>query len=128
MEGPTLVSTPATATPSAAVGAIAGHLSYPGSALPLDLRVCAVDQVTSEEHCTAERAFDASAKQFAYELQLDPGAYLVYATATGVRAYYSEFVRCGLKPSCPSHEPVVVTVSSGATTDGVDPGDWYVPR
>jgi len=43
----------------------------------------------------------------------------------GYKAYYSEFVTCGLSVDCASHEPIIVEVKSGQTTDGVNPQDWY---
>lgn len=62
-----------------------------------------------------------------YKLKVSPGSYYVYAQLPdGVyKAYYSEFVPCGLSINCPSHEPVEVEVSAGETVTGVDPQDWY---
>lgn len=128
----TLTPVRSPAPPSVAVspvpdGEITGILSYPASGLPEDLDVCAHDVDGELERCTQDRAWDDAALQYSYRLKLPPGNYLVYARTRGLRAYYSEYVRCGLRPDCPSHQPVVVAIESGSTTRAVDPGDWYAP-
>jgi hypothetical protein len=122
-----LSAAPSRVTSATAQGTITGQLSYPSSALPPDLEVCAANRVTQEEQCTTDRSFDSASKQFAYRMELPIGQYLVYGRTMGRRAYYSQYVVCGLRPDCPSHDPLVVPVESGQTTEGVDPGDWYVP-
>lgn len=42
-----------------------------------------------------------------------------------VRAYYSDFVICGLDAKCRSHKPIVVEVTAGAAVKSVHPQDWY---
>jgi len=41
------------------------------------------------------------------------------------KAYYSEFVTCGLSVNCPSHKPIPVAVKTGETVNDIDPQDWY---
>ncbi len=40
------------------------------------------------------------------------------------RAYYSDFVTCGLNVNCPSHQPIAVEALAGKTVTA-DPHDWY---
>jgi hypothetical protein len=59
------------------------------------------------------------------------GSYRVYAytsnsTPTNWAAgSYTEYVRCGMQPPCSDHTVIVVTVSAGHTTEGVNLRDWY---
>lgn len=106
-------------------GTIEGKLSFPSEVLPAQ-RICAVDITTNEELCT--ETYEGSS----YSLSVPAGTYNVYATVienpdtpSTSKAYYSEFVTCGLLASCPSHEPIEVVVNSGEVTSDVDTGDWY---
>jgi hypothetical protein len=60
-------------------------------------------------------------------LELDPGSYYVYAQLPGdpYKAYYDEFVTCGLKFGCPSHKPIEVVVKAGVNLTAINPHDWY---
>lgn len=67
-----------------------------------------------------------------YKLKVPVGEYNVYSSlADGVnklndsKAYYSEFVTCGLNVKCKSHKPIVVSVEKNKTVSGIDPVDWY---
>src|SRR5688500_8027971 len=80
-------------------GFIAGEVSYPSEYIPKDLTVCAEDIATKRNHCTSERQRDGAS----YRMSVPPGKFHVFAKtkdAPGVRAYYSEFVRCGLQARC----------------------------
>lgn len=112
-------------------GIIEGNLIYP-SEVPPPQTVCAEHTETKKLVCT--NLTTQVNEKLGYRLTLPPGEYEVYAflTAEGPtpgptvhKAYYSEFVTCGLKASCPSHAPIVVKVESGKTVSGVDPQDWY---
>jgi len=106
-------------------GTIQGQLSFPSEFLPKQ-RICAVDVNTTTELCT--ETYEGNT----YTLSVPAGTYHVYAmvlptpdTPSIGKAYYSEFVTCGLLATCPSHEPINVTVEAGETTTNVNPGDWY---
>jgi len=63
-----------------------------------------------------------------YLLEAPIGQYRVYANTNDIlfyKAYYSEFVTCGLSVNCTSHKPIVVEVKKGETTKNIDPQDWY---
>lgn len=114
---------------SAATGVIEGALGYPGEEIPGDMKVCAENLVTKHQYCTATHI---ESKRYrygvGYRIEVPEGRYHVFATTAslkGHRAYYSEFVTCGLRVSCPSHAPIVVTVLAGQTVSAVDPHDWY---
>jgi hypothetical protein len=64
-----------------------------------------------------------------------PGTYRVYAflrdpgdlgLEESRRAYWTEFVACGLSVDCTSHEILEVEVKSGQTVSGILPHDWYI--
>lgn len=113
-------------------GRIEGSLSYPSSQIPQELKVCAINQADQEEYCTADHLSDAEylPSGLGYVLEVPVGEYQVYAILPSnleQRAYFSEFVTCGLKVDCPSHQPITVSVYPGITTPEVNPHDWYAP-
>ena len=117
-------------------GSIAGALSYPSDYDFPRMLVCAEAVNLKSIHCTDKRIRNRRSGKFTYRLIVPAGSYFVFATIVngeeptedyrGYKAYYSEFVKCGLSVNCPSHEPVKVTVRPGQTLSGIDPGDWYV--
>jgi hypothetical protein len=118
-------------------GVIEGSLSYPSDFIPPDMTVCAENLATHKRFCTNKHL---KGKQYTYKLgyklTLPPGdyhvyAYLPYSAKYGAgfpqdyRAYYSQFVKCGMRADCHDHSPITVTVRSGQRLQGVDPMDWY---
>ena len=111
-------------------GIIEGSLSYPSEQIPADMTVCAENTLTQEKFCTKEHIkSDKYTYGLGYKLDATPGKYFVYALTPNAqgeyRAYYSEFVTCGLKFECESHQPIEVFVELNKTTDKIDPQDWY---
>jgi len=109
---------------------VEGSLSYPGSYIPQDMQICAQDlNNTDNLVCTKEQVMDKKYTYgVGYKLELTPGSYNVYATVpawTGYKSYYDDFVTCGLKYGCASHNPIEVKVESGKNLTGIDPIDWY---
>lgn len=117
-----------------ATGIIEGLLTYPSEVLP-ELTICSENVVTQETHCTNENKIIVHEETpkytgTGYQLEVPVGQYVVYAYQTDVeeasRAYYSEFVECGLDvQKCDSHEPIVVEVTAGEVVRAVHPADWY---
>ena len=111
-------------------GTIEGSLSFPSEGIPADLQVCAETLIGVQFECTSTHIQDSKYTYGSgYKFELPPGKYYVYAQVpsfnSGYKAYYSEFVTCGLSINCSSHKPIEVEVSAGATVTGVDPQDWY---
>jgi hypothetical protein len=116
---------------------IEGSLSYPSEFIPPDMTICAENLATKKLSCT-NKHLKAKKYQYkvGYKLEVPPGDYQVYAYLPDparygasypkdYRAYYSEFVKCGMSVDCPSHAPITVKVKSGETVSGIDPQDWY---
>ena len=118
-------------------GFIEGSLSYPADFIPPDMAVCAENLATHQKSCTNKHL---KGKQYiykvGYKLSLPPGDYRVYAYLPDpakygagfpkdYRAYYSEFVKCGMGVNCKNHAPITVTVRSDEHLKGIDPVDWY---
>lgn len=109
-------------------GVIKGIASYPSEKLPEDQEVCAEDITDSKKtHC-----IDVGHEQkTSFELTVPVGEYYVYsktAKLENYRAYYNEFVKCGLSVDCPEsgHKQYIsVKVGAGETVSGIEPGDWY---
>ncbi len=126
--------TPEVKTPVVTNGSIGGALGYPSEVIPEDIKVCALNIETTKETCTSEHIKDAKfSTGTGYLVSVTPGDYYVYAEHAGMtdnkgdvyKAYYSEFVTCGLNANCTSHEPIKVTVASGQNIEKIDPQDWY---
>jgi len=110
-------------------GTIEGSLSYPSESIPEDMKVCAVNIMTSKETCTSKHLKSSQyTNGTGYKLEVPVGTYNVYASTSlmpNYKAYYSEAVTCGLESACTSHKPLSVKVSVDKTTSKVDPADWY---
>jgi len=111
------------------IGVIEGSLSYPSDFIPSDMKVCAENVATNKEYCTETHIKDSKYTYGeGYKIEVPPGSYYVFAATQRIpdyKAYYSEFVTCGLNVDCPSHKPIVVIVESGKTITFIDPHDWY---
>jgi hypothetical protein len=118
------------------MGVITGALSYPSDFDFPRMIVCAEAVNSKHIHCTDKRVLNRRRNKMTYKLTVPAGSYYVFATIVngeaevesyrGYKAYYSEFVKCGVSINCPSHEPIKVMVRAGQTVAGIDPGDWYV--
>ena len=97
-------------------GAIEGSLSYPSSYIPKTMKVCAENIETKEQTCTQEQLVDKKYTYgIGYKIETKPGKYHVFASDPSwgeYRAYYSDYVVCGLNSSCASHSPVEVEVKA----------------
>lgn len=104
---------------------ITGKLSYPSEFMPAQ-RVCALNTKDDAEYCQ-----ETLPGTTAYVINVPPGDYWVYAArAEGEpvrqRAYYSEYVVCGLSAECKDHTPITVAAAAGEVAEA-DPQDWYSP-
>lgn len=127
-----LASAPAAASSppgaSAQNGSIEGALSFPSDFIPDDIAVCAEEIGSKIQHCNARKTRRGAAVR--YSLSVPAGEYHVFARSqemAGKKAYYSQFVTCGLMASCKSHAPIPVKVGAGAKVTAVNPQDWYAP-
>lgn len=120
-----------------ATGYIEGSMGYPSEGIPKEIVVCADSVDDTWNQCTDVRIENKKFQYgIGYELQVPIGEYYVYEKfnkpVSGVgypndyKAYYSQYVLCGMKVGCESHEPIKVTVKQGETYSGVNPQDWYV--
>ncbi len=121
---PTSTTTTTGIYPKPSTGTIKGRIGYPSEILPPQ-KVCGEHTITGNTYCT-EKITTTN-----YSLMLKPGTYHIYAEIvqsgdmSGEKAYYTDFVECGLKAGCPSHEKITVTVEAGEILNGIDPIDWY---
>jgi hypothetical protein len=111
------------------LGFIQGSLSFPSEVIPSNMLICAEEVSSGEEVCTANHiAGEQFTYSVGYSIAVRPGTYEVYAYLPEEperRAYYNEFVVCGLSVECESHAVIPVQVEAGKTVTDVDPQDWY---
>lgn len=112
------------------LGMIEGSISFPSEGIPDDLIVCAETIEGIQIKCTNERINDPKyTYRVGYKMELPVGKYYVYSQlpsrGDNYKAYYNEFVTCGLSINCTSHKNIVVEVKAGETTNYIDPHDWY---
>lgn len=123
-----LAAIPATAQGN---GKITGKLTYPSEFIPSDMVVCVESTertVCSNSRNKAGYVFKINRGSARYEISLPAGRYYIYAKTRempGERAYYNEFVRCGMSVRCKSKRLIRLTVRSGRTVAGITVGDWY---
>ncbi|MDQ5951317.1 MAG: hypothetical protein QG639_594 [Patescibacteria group bacterium] len=111
----------------AASGTISGSVSFPSETIP-EMEVCAEDVESKQTFCTTEILEDSSySSGVGYKLEVPVGTYHVYAKLPNdpYKAYYNEFVTCGLQASCTSHELIPVQVGLDQNVTQIDPQDWY---
>ncbi len=110
-------------------GTIEGSLSFPSEGIPASLKTCAENILTKQNYCTSERIKDNKFQYgVGYSIEVPAGKYYVYSEFNSSKAYYSEFVTCGVKAGCSSHKIIEVVVDEGQFINNIDPGDWYVER
>ena len=119
-------------------GFIDGSLGYPSEGIP-EMKICAENISTQALTCTNQKINNRKYTYGeGYRIEVPAGTYHVFASLadpeaggsafTNYRAYYSEFVRCGLDAKCTSHAPIEVIVRANQTVSQIDPIDWYAVR
>lgn len=131
LPSPTQTPTTITPTPTASnSGYIEGSLGFPSEGIPEAMIVCAENIDSNQTTCSNDQLKSSKYTYgLGYKIEVPIGNYHVYAYVPGFnqdyKAYYSEFVTCGLSVDCVSHNPIVIQVSAGSTQENVDPQDWY---
>ncbi len=119
-----MMTSPSATITQVTKGTISGTLIYPAEVLPPEMITCAQDTTSNVSTCTSQKKHTDKGTEFS--LQVSPGIYYVYSQipTNPKKAYYTEFVTCGLKYECPSHKKISVTVEAGKTVPA-PPQDWY---
>lgn len=106
-------------------GYIVGKLTYPSSGVPAEVGVCAeLTSNTNIKTCTTQIKDKKYLTGVGFELEVEPGIYYVYAFYKDQKAYYNQFVVCGLNVSCKDRTKIPVIVKEGQIVDAM-PEDWY---
>ncbi len=117
-------------------GKISGSLGFPSEMIPA-MGVCAESPDSEDLYCTYEMLErEDYTYGVGYEINVPPGEYQVFSHlveenkenpgyTNEEKAYYSQFVTCGLLFECPSHKPIKVKVESREHVSRIDPIDWY---
>ena len=111
-------------------GTISGKLAWPGESIP-PMKICA--QRLNHKAITCMKLTAKNYHQAKYQWKLPVGKYYIFAHVLNkqavitpqYRAYYSEFVTCGIKASCRSHKPIPVIVQHHKQLKNINPIDWY---
>lgn len=122
-------------------GRVTGKLTYPSDYIPPEMILCVTK--SGQTFCSNERArlkqagisFRLNHRAASYEISLPAGTYYIYATfprgkaptrdMEGLKAYYNDFIKCGMNVNCTSKKLIAVKVNSGRTVRGITIGDWY---
>lgn len=124
---------------SAQSGRITGKLTYPGEGIPTDLVLCVTVAPLNSgpTYCSKDRparlqqakiTFKVNHRAASYTISLPAGSYYVYAKTRempGVKAFYDEFIKCGIRVECTSKEPIMIKVKAGKTRSGITVGDFW---
>jgi len=111
--------------PKVMTAKISGKVSFPSEMIPEDLTVVIRNNGSGKLYTT--RDWNKKTKNYLIEVAA-PGMYEVFALSQqkpGYKAYYSEFVVCGLGAACKSHKPIILDVQPEAELNNIDPADWY---
>lgn len=127
--------------PGPSRGIIKGNLTYPSDEIPQGLILCATRvlkvsfTVCSTSSNKRGLSFFINRARQKYSISVPAGTYYVYATfpkgraPTGdleeYKAYYTEFVRCGMSVKCKSHRRIKIRVRNRQVRSGITIGDWY---
>lgn len=120
-------------------GKISGKLTYPGEGIPTDLVLCVTvtslyaeptycSDDSSSRLTAAKIAFRVNRRGATYTVTLPAASYYIYAKTgemRGHKAYYNDFVKCGMSVDCTSKTPIVVKVKAGQTRTGITVGDFW---
>ncbi len=114
------------------IGIIEGSLSYPSEGIPDDIKTCAQNIDTKKYYCMPGSFIDKKYKyENGYLIYVPAGKYNVFSSVSSnptsnntFRAYYNNYVKCGLKAGCKDHKLITVVVETGKTVSGIDPSDW----
>lgn len=120
-------------------GKITGKLTYPSDGIPTDMVLCVtVTSLYAEPtFCSNDKTSSLTAAKIAFKLNyrgasysvsLPAASYYIYAKTSemrGHKAYYNDFVKCGMSVECTSKTPIVVKVKAGQTRSGITVGDFW---
>ena len=110
-------------------GIITGSLTYPSGYIPPNIVIHATNIDTGEEYTTTEHlSGDEYLYGTGYRLEVPVGRYNVYGTLADIpdfKAYYNEFVKCGIKVECTDKSNIEVLVEVDKDTPDVMVGDWW---
>ena len=130
-----VVSTPTpTATPTPGSGFIEGSMAYPSDGIPGVMVACAENVETRATVVCSEKRDDWE-DGVHYSLKVPPGRYFVYGTLVegddsvgemrGKKAYYTDYMKCGMGANCSAHRRIVVEVKADQVLNGIIVGDWW---
>lgn len=113
-------------TAPATTGHVSGYLIYPSEFIPEEMGVCAQDTSSPLLITCVKQSKNTKFKTgVGYDMDLAPGTYYIYSSLGDQKAFYTEFVTCGLQASCKSHTKIPVVVTAGSVQDNILPHDWY---
>lgn len=111
-------------------GYITGYAAYPNSKnLPKDYFVCAETLNGSSQYCANDFSNSSQSGYYGFSLKVPAGSYYIYSGIQGqqYKAFYDNYVLCGLKKDCNPSPLIPVAVASGKSVDNILPVDWFQP-
>jgi len=135
--GTKIDDTTATTTTVTSNGTVSGNIMYPSSGIPTKIKVFAEDTKTAKTYEATVSFVTGTSTDMAasatYSVSVPAGTYYIYGTLTDFndqngtpwKAYYNQFVICGMAASCKDATKVVVTVAAAGKVENITIGDWY---
>ena len=88
---------------------------------------------TTDSTKTYDATVSNDGVQATFTVNVPAGKYYIYGSRSSLKdssgnvwkAYYDQFVLCGMSVTCKDSSKVVLTVQAGKTISNVTIGDWY---
>jgi len=115
-------------TTPVATGFIEGSFTYPSEGIPEEIVVYAKNLDTGKEYSTSNHVSSSSFQNgVGYKIEVPVGNYNLYGLLSNNRAYYDQFIVCGMSVDCKDFSKISVKVTDGGTASDITIGDWWNP-
>lgn len=119
-------------TETITTGTIEGSLTYPSEGIPESTIIYAVNIESGKEY-SVKYSDTATTSMGKYKIEVPAGDYYVYSVVPEFndmnnvqhKAYYNQFILCGMSVECTDISKIVVKVTNGNTVSNITVGDWW---
>lgn len=113
-------------------GTIEGSLAYPSESIPNSTIIYAVNIESGKEY-SVKYSDISTVSMGKYKIEVPAGDYYVYSVVPEFndmnnvqhKAYYNQFILCGMSVECTDTSKIAIKVNSGDTVSNITVGDWW---